>query len=181
MKIGKRFNELSLSQYKHYIDHYKKYIDFNILGLYRSICENEKLDLNAKIQVRDYANDTFLKTFKFYQLKDPATYFDLITLGKELTEPDKFQIWKDIKSNQEKILKSKRIKHRNFGSYSKHNCGIDWCPYDGLMIKKGSRFTESEIHFDSDKNNYEAKNKSAKNKKSRKNIRKIIDDELDLI
>jgi len=181
MKIDKRFNELTISQYKHYIDDYKKYTDFNVLGLYRSICENEKLDLEAKIEIRDYANITFLKTFEFYQLKDPDTYFNLITLGKELTKPDEYQIWENIRTNQERILKDKKIKHRNFGTYSKHNCGIDWCPYDGLMIKKGSKFTESEIHFDSDHKDYGAKKKSEKNKKSRKNIQKIIDDELDLI
>lgn len=181
MKIGKQFNELTLNQYKHYIDEYKKYTDFNVLGLYRSICENEKLALDAKIEIRDYANLTFIKTFEFYQLKDPKTYFDLITLGKELTEPDQYQIWRDIISNQEKILKDKKIRHRNFGTYSKHNCGINWCPYDGMMIKKGSKFTESEIHFDSDKKNYGAKNKSRRNKQSRKNSQKIIDDELDLI
>ncbi|VAW11216.1 hypothetical protein MNBD_BACTEROID03-2545, partial [hydrothermal vent metagenome] len=61
------------------------------------------------------------------QLKDPQTYFSVITLGKKLTVADERQIWNDIILNQEKILKEKRIKHRNFGDYSKHNCGDKNC------------------------------------------------------
>ena len=63
MKIGKLFNQLSKSQYIHYIYNRKKYTDFNTLGLYRSICENEKLTLTEKIEIRDYANTIFGKTF----------------------------------------------------------------------------------------------------------------------
>jgi len=179
MKIGKPFNQLNKSDYFHYIDHYKKYTDFNTLGLYRSICENEKLELNDRIEIRDYANVIFGKTFNFYQLKDPRTYFDLTTLGLELTVADEKQIWDDIIINQEKILSEKKIKHRNFGDYSKHNCGHDACPYNGLMIKQGSFFAESSIHFKSDKNSYAAKTKSKRIKKERKNKHRIIRDEFD--
>jgi len=70
MKIGKKFNQLSKSQYYHFIDNYKKYTDFNTLGLYRSITENERLSLEDQIEIRDYANLIFGKTFNFYQLKD---------------------------------------------------------------------------------------------------------------
>lgn len=104
---------MSVSEYKHYIDNHKKYTDFNTLGLYRSIGENEKLNISDKIEIRDYANETFGKTFNFYQLKAPGMYFELITLGDELTEGDENQIWEEIRKNQQEILKKKRIKHRN--------------------------------------------------------------------
>ncbi|QHI34667.1 hypothetical protein IMCC3317_00100 [Kordia antarctica] len=179
MKIGKKFNQLEKNEYFHFIDNFKKYTDFNTLGMYRSICENEKLGLNDRIEIRDYANTIFGKTFDFYQLKDPKTYFDLTTLGKEMTQADERKVWDDIRINQEKILSKKKIKHRNFGEYSKHNCGCEDCPYNGIMIKQGSRFTESHMWFESDKNEYAAKEKSAKIKKQRKNSRKIISDDLE--
>ncbi|PIA80329.1 hypothetical protein BFR04_16825 [Gaetbulibacter sp. 4G1] len=179
MKIGRQFNKLNKSEYIYYIDNNKKYTDFNTLGLYRSICENDKLNLVEKIEIRDYANRLFEKTFNFYQLKDPLTYFNLIVLGEELTVADERKIWDDIKTNQEKILSKKKIRHRNFGDYSKHNCGYEDCPYNGLMIKQGSKFTENFMHFDSDKNSYDAKNKSVRIKKQRKNKTKIIRDELE--
>jgi len=179
MKIGKKFNQISKSDYFHFIDNYKKYTDFNTLGMYRSICENEKLELSDRIEIRDYANAVFGKTFNFYQLKDPKTFFDLTTLGIELTIADERQIWNDIRVNQEKILSEKKIKHRNFGEYSKHNCGYTDCPYHGIMIKQGSRLTESHIWFESDKNEYAAKSKSERIKKQRKNKNRIIRDELD--
>lgn len=179
MKIGKKFNQLSKSEYFHYIDNYKKYTDFNTFGMYRSICENEKLEISDRIEIRDYANTVFAKTFNFYQLKDPKTFFDLTTLGMQLTVADERQVWNDIRVNQEKILSEKKIKHRNFGEYSKHNCGYDDCPYNGMMIKQGSRFTESHMWFESDKNEYSAKEKSERVKKQRKNKSQIIRDALD--
>nr|WP_321222452.1 hypothetical protein [uncultured Psychroserpens sp.] len=179
MKIGKKFNQLNKSDYFHIIDNYKKYTDFNTLGLYRSISENNNLKLSDQIEIRDYANTIFSKTFNFYQLKDPQTYFNLTTLGLELTVADERQIWDDIKTNQEKILSQKKIKHRNFGDYSKHNCGYNDCPYNGLMIKQGSQFAEGNIHFKSDKNRNEAKLKSKRHKKQRKNKNQIIRDEFD--
>ncbi|WP_179346016.1 hypothetical protein [Winogradskyella ursingii] len=179
MKIGRKFNQLHKSEYFHFIDNHKKYTDFNTLGMYRSICENEKLNLDDRIEIRDYANSTFGKTFNFYQLKDPKTNFDLTTLGMDLTQADARQLWDDIKVNQQKILAEKRIKHRNFGEYSKHNCGYANCPYNGLMIKQGSGLTENHMWFKEDKNQYVAKDKSARNKIQRKNIRHIIRDELD--
>ena len=179
MKIGKRFNELSKSDYFHFIDNYKKYSDFNTLGMYRSICENEKLSLNDRIEIRDYANTVFGKTFEFYQLKDPKTYFDLSTLGYEMTAADERKVWDDIIINQEKILSKKKIKHRNFGEYSKHNCGYDDCKFNGLMIKQGSGLAESSMHFRSDKNTDAAKLKSNRIKKERRNKNQIIKDNLD--
>lgn len=179
MKIGRKFNQLSKSEYFHFIDNYKKYTDFNTLGMYRSICENDKLELNDRIELRDYANTIFGKTFDFYQLKDPKTYFDLTTLGKEMTQADESKIWDNIRMNQEKILYKKKIKHRNFGEYSKHNCGYEDCPYNGIMIKQGSRLTESHMWFESDKSEHAAKEKSDRVKKQRKNNHKIIRDELE--
>ena len=87
----------------------------------------------------------------FLQVKDPWTYFSLVVLGEEeLTKADEKKVWDGIRYNQEKILKEKRITHRNFGSYSRHNCGYDACPYKGVMFKQGSKFLEDKIHFKSD-------------------------------
>ncbi|MBC7863942.1 MAG: hypothetical protein IAF38_13280 [Bacteroidia bacterium] len=168
MKIGKNFNALTLKEYFLFIDNYKKYTDFNTLGLYRSITENKKLELEQKIELREYANKTFRKTFDFLQLKDPGTYFDVITLGQALTDADKDKIWKDIRNNQQKILTDKKIKHRSFGVYSKHVCGYDKCPYEGVMFKKGSFFLDREMHFKSDKNRHGIQRKAERSKKERK-------------
>ena len=51
MKIGRKFNQISKSEYFHYIDNNKKYTDFNTLGMYRSICENKKLELSDQIEI----------------------------------------------------------------------------------------------------------------------------------
>jgi hypothetical protein len=180
MKIGKRFNQLTFKQYIYVIKNYKKYSDFNALGLYRSICETKKLNLNEKIEIRELANQKFGKTFNFLQLKDPSTYVDLITLGQSLTAADESQIWDDISVNQEKILKKKKIRHRNFGTYSKHNCGYDFCDYNGLMIRQGSYWAESEMHFDSDKNRYNRKDKSRRLKRKGKSKRDFLNEIDDL-
>jgi hypothetical protein len=174
MKIIKKFNLFSKSEYKYHIENHKKFIDFNTLGLYQSILENEKLNLADKIVVRDFANRFFQKIFEFLQVKDPFTYFELITLGETLTKGDERQIWKQIIINQEKILKSKKIKHRNFGIYSKHNCGYETCNFNGLMTEQGSYFTEHEMRFDSDKNRYSAKLKSQRFKKERRKEKETI-------
>jgi hypothetical protein len=174
MEIGQKFNQLTLKEYFFYIDNHKKYTDFNTLGLYRSIVENEKLTLDEKIEVREYAHKFFKKSFDFLQLKDPDTFVSVVTIGQSLTVADKSQIWSDIIANQEKILKDKRIKHRNFGQYSKHNCGNPDCQFNGLMIKKGSLLEERSIHFQGDKNKYQAKVKSVRRKKERKSQQDII-------
>jgi hypothetical protein len=179
MVIGKKFNQLRKDEYFDLIDNYKKYLDFNTLGMYRSICENESLDLSDRIELRDYANVVFEKTFNFYQLKDPKTFFDLSTLGLEMTVADEKQVWNDIRINQEKILADKKIKHRNFGEYSKHNCGYEDCPYNGLMMKQGSYLAESGMHFNSDRNKVSNKKKSERMKKQRKNKHRIIREDFD--
>lgn len=179
MEIGRKFNTLTLSEYLLYIDNYKKYKDFNTLGLYRSIIENENLSPEDKIAVREYAHKTFKKTFDFLQLKDPKTYVEVEYLGQEITKGDEEKIWDDIRKNQQQILADKRIKHRNFGDYSKHNCGRDNCVLNGIMIRQGSWLAESNIHFEGDKNKYQQKLKSDKRKSDRKNERQIIKGEFD--
>ena len=179
MEIGQKFNTLTLDEYFFYIDNYKKYTDFNTLGLYRSIIENSKLTLDDKIAVREYAHKTFRKTFDFLQLKDPKTFVDVTYLGQELTKGDIEQIWKEIRTNQQKILTDKKIKHRNFGEYSKHNCGYETCVWNGVMIRQGSWLMESNMHFDGDKNKYQQRLKSERRKFDRKNEKRIITKELE--
>ena len=151
MKIGKQFKQLTYREYLDVIDRSEKYTDFNILGLYRSLWENEKLSLEQKIEIRDLVHRDFIKTFEFLQLKDPLTYIEVSTLGLDLTVADERQLWKNVRTNQETILKAKRIKHRNFGIYSKHDCGYEHCYYNGMMIRQGSRLAESNMHFDGDR------------------------------
>lgn len=151
MKIKQKFNSLTYSEYIYLIDNHKKFSNFNTLRLFRSLVETHKLDLNQLVEIRNYASVRFPKTFEFLQLKDPYTYFDLKTIGENMTVADEEKIWEDIRFNQEKILKDKKIKHRNFGEYSKHNCGHESCPYNGLMIKQGSFLAERNMRFNSDK------------------------------
>jgi len=179
MEIGQKFNTLTLKEYFFYIDNYKKYKDFNTLGLYRSIVENVKLTLDEKISVREHAHKTFKKTFDFLQLKDPKTFVDVTYLSQELTKGDEAKIWDDIRTNQQKILDDKKIKHRNFGEYSKHNCGHETCPWNGVMIRQGSWLTEGNMHFDSDKNKYQQKVKSEKRNSERKNEKQIIERDIE--
>jgi hypothetical protein len=178
MEIGQKFNRLTLKEYFFYIDNHKKYKDFNTLGLYRSIVENENLTLDGKIAVREYAHKLFKKAFDFLQLKDPKTFVEVEYLGQELTKGDEQNIWDKVRQNQQKILEGKKIKHRNFGEYSKHNCGYDTCVYNGLMIKQGSWLVESNMHFDSDQNKYQQKIKSDRYKSDRKKEKQIINREL---
>jgi hypothetical protein len=178
MEIGQKFNTLTLKEYFFYIDNHKKFKDFNTLGIYRSIVENEKLTLDDKLAVREYAHKVFRKTFNFLQLKDPKTYVEVEHLGEELTVGDEQNIWDNVRRNQQKILEAKKIKHRNFGEYSKHNCGYDNCVWNGLMIRQGSWLTESNIHFQSDNNKYQQKLKSDRRKSDRKKEKLIISKEL---
>jgi hypothetical protein len=176
MKIDQPFNKLTFSEYIFYIDNFKKHTDFNTLGLYRSLTENEILSLEEKITIREYANKTFQKAFNFLQVKDPMTFFLVSTLGENLTKADKYQIWQDIRKNQQIILRDKKIKHRNFGDYSKHNCGLEDCPFNGIMIKQGALMSECSMRFTGDKDKYMTEKKAKKVKSERKNIKKVISD-----
>lgn len=180
MKIGRALNTLTRSEYEHYIPEHKKYTDFNTLGLYRSILENNKLSLDEKIEIREMAHEYFIKTFNFLQLKDPRTYLEVSTLGIELTVADERQLWEDIRLNQEKIIKEKKLNHRNFGQYSKHDCGYEDCPLNGIMIKEGSLMAEWDMHFLGDQDKFQKKLKSGKRKSDRKSQDQIIKDELDI-
>lgn len=173
MKLGK-FNKLNFKEYYFYIDNHKKYTDFNVLGLYRSILENHKLAFNEQIAVRDYAHKLFQKSFDFLQLKDPRVYFELSYLGVAMTEADKRQIWQEIIGYQRKILADKRIKHRNFGIYSKHTCGHENCPYNGLMTQKGSFLEYHPMQMSLDGRRSSAQSKSDSRRKDRKRQRAII-------
>jgi hypothetical protein len=179
MKIERQFNELNFEEYKFYIDNHKKYSDFNTLGLYRSISENDIINTKEKILIRDYANQIFQKTFDFLQIKDPWTYIRVQTLGMELTNGDKEELWRKIRENQQKILKQKRIRHQNFGEYSKHNCGYETCAMNGIMIKQGSFMAEYEMSL-GNICRYVQKLKSNKIKSERKSENKIINEQLNL-
>jgi hypothetical protein len=119
VKIGVKFNQLTYREYIYILDRHQKYTDFNPLALYRSIVENDKLNLDQKIAIRDLAHQQFFKFFEFLQIKDPFTYVKVSTLGETLTAGENDRLWENIRKNQEKILKTKRIKHRNFGINSK--------------------------------------------------------------
>lgn len=41
MKINRKFNTLNFKEYLYFIENHKQFSDFNTLGLYRSIIENE--------------------------------------------------------------------------------------------------------------------------------------------
>jgi hypothetical protein len=179
MKLGRPFKKMTFSEYFYSIKAHEIFSDWNTLGLYRSLIEQEKLTLEEKIKVRDFAHTFFQKQFDFLQLKDPKTYIEVCSLGLEMTKADERQMWETVKQNQQKILKEKKIKHRNFGEYSKHNCGYETCRFNGIMVKQGSFMCESNMRFDSDKNAGAAKFKSEKLKKDRKNQRQIIDEDLE--
>lgn len=180
MKIDRPFNTFSKQDYLEIVPEHKKYTDFNTLGLYRSILENENLSLDEKFEVFELANEHFQKTFDFLVLKDPRTWFDLTHLGKELSHSQERDLWQEVKHRQEKILKDKRLGHRNFGTYSKHDCGVPHCPYDGLMVHPKSPLAESHIHFDSDKKTYSVQENAKKRKSDRKKHRRIIDSDEEL-
>jgi len=178
MNIGRKFNELNLEEYIFFIDNHKKYEDFNTLGLYRSLLENKILSLQDKIAIRIHAHSLFKKNFDFLQLKDPKTFVDVSNLGMDLTKADEKKVWDDVIKNQQKILNDKRIRHRNFGTYSKHDCPYDDCIYKGLMVTPNSRLAWGSMHFDGEKNKHQQKAKSERRKSERKREQLIINERL---
>lgn len=122
MKLTQKFNQLTFLEYVKVIERYRDYSNFNVLGLFRSILENNKLDLDRKIEIRDMAIAKFERQFEFLQLKDPRTHIELQILGRaEVTSADRDRLWQDLIASQQKNLAAKKIKHRNFGTYSKHS------------------------------------------------------------
>jgi hypothetical protein len=178
MKVGKQFNTLTYSEYLQLIERYEKFTDFNTLGLFRSITEASKLSLEQKLELRKVAIATFPKAFDFLQVKDPSTYFRVNTLGEILTVADEKQAWENIRHNQQAILKSKKLKHRNFGTYGRHNCGYDTCPIKGVMFKQAS-LSAASMYFHSDKDDYAAQAKAEMRKKDRKAQRQLVAQNLD--
>jgi hypothetical protein len=175
MKLTQKFNQLTFKEYIGVIDRSEDYSDFNVLGLFRSILENDKLDLAQKIEVRDIAIAKFERQFEFLQLKDPHMQIELQVLGwEDITIADRDRLWKDLIANQQKILAAKQIKHRNFGNYSKHDCGYESCPYNGVMIKRGSNLTEAKIIFPTDEHTCRKKWKVDRQRKSQREFRDNI-------
>ncbi len=180
MKLTKKFNQFTLAEYIDVLERHRDYSNFNVLGLFRSILENEKLDFAQKLEVKEIAISKFAKQFEFLQLKDPYTYIEIQALGQEdLTIADKSQMWKNLIVHQQKMLIAKKIGHRNFGTYSKHDCGIESCYYNGLMIKRGSILTESSIRFPTDEHTCRKQFKVERQRKSQRDFRDRIS-QLDL-
>ena len=176
MKVGKQFNTLTYGEYLHLIANHKKFTDFNTLGLFRSIVETTKLSLEQKLELRQVAIAAFAKTFDFLQLKDPQTYFKVSTLGETLTQADVSQAWDNIKRNQQRILEGKQLKHRNLGTYSKHECGQVTCYMEGLMTKQGSTLASyggGAMGFGSDTCSWSKELKAARRKQDRKSEHRI--------
>jgi hypothetical protein len=179
MEIKKQFNEMTLNEIISYIKNKDRYTNFNTLGLYRAIVESTKMSLEEKLELRTFAHGIFQKSFDFLQLKDPKTYMEVSTLGEEKTKADERQLWRNVVAYQQKMIDEKKVSHRNFGIYSIHDCGYETCPYNGIMIHRGSRLAESNMHFETDKNQTVGYVKSERRKKDRKNEKLIIKDELE--
>ena len=181
MKISRRLNTFSYSEYIHLLKIYARYTDFNSLGLFRSILENEKLTAKQKTEIRDAAIGTFPKFFAFLQVKDPWTYRKLTLLGQDFTKADEDLLRDIIELNQQKILADKRIKHRNFGIYSKHSCGYDTCHMNGLMIKQSSLLSEYNMVTPSRRpQKYSTFSKAERRKQERKSKHQIIQTDLNI-
>ncbi|MCB2410814.1 hypothetical protein [Hymenobacter lucidus] len=176
MKINQQFNTLSLGEFQYLLEHHRKYTDFNTLGLFRGIVESAKLTLYEKRLLRTQVIAAFSKPYNFLQLKDPVTYLALSTLGEELTVADEKQAWQNIRTNQQRILADKRLRHRNFGTYSKHLCGYENCHLQGLMIRQGSILADgSEMRFCADKGRWGGQqSKADKRWQERKSMKKLV-------
>ena len=120
MKINKKFNQMNMAEYRHYIAHHQKYADFNPLGLYRSILENPKLDEAAQREILALANRHFQRFYDFLPAKDPQTYFELSLLGQPpLSDAQRFQYYWKIREQGEKLAKAKGIRNHRVGSMTK--------------------------------------------------------------
>jgi hypothetical protein len=178
MKLGRPFKKLKFADYLVFIPMHDRFSDWNTLGLYRSIIEHATMTIEEKLQVRDLAHRYFQKQFDFLQLKDPKTYMDICSIGQEMTKADTRQLWENVRTAQEKILAEKKFGHRNFGIYGKHDCGYPDCFMNGLMVRSGSKFCESTMRFDTDKNMVSGQIKSERMKRDRKNRKQFIDEGL---
>ncbi|MFA8300806.1 MAG: hypothetical protein ACEPOV_11630 [Hyphomicrobiales bacterium] len=173
MKIDKRFNQFTYKEYIYFIDNHKKYKNFNTLALYRSIIENKKLNEDERIKIRDYSNKLFYKFFEFLKVKDLKTYVCLITLGKDLTPIQFNQLEDKIHTEAKNILRKKRIKYHHFGVAIK---------YDDPENHQNSFMIHLKEHknlVDSNHNSISKNAKSTHYKKERKNIKQVIQNELE--
>jgi hypothetical protein len=177
MRTIEKYSDLTYQEYLKVISAHKKKKNYT-LGLFRSILENTKLTVVEKIQVRDEALIIFAKSFNFLQVKDPKTYAALTMLGKVVTAGEDRALWKTIAHNQEKILHAKNLKHRNFGTYSKHLCGIETCKMNGMMVQQGGYACEYEMSLphDSAKQNKGRNAKIAKTEQKHKRWKKQEED-----
>ncbi|TAF65675.1 MAG: hypothetical protein EAZ55_07890 [Cytophagales bacterium] len=158
MQIEKPFSQYTYTKLIYLLEHKEQYKNFNTLGFFRGILENKKMTLEEKIQLRDKAITVFSKFYEFLQVKDPHTYLKLETLGQELSWGNLRNLWKEIYKKQSLILKQKRIKHRNFGTYSKHNCGYADCHLNQLMLKQNSWFKEDILTLKEETKHFRSKN-----------------------
>jgi hypothetical protein len=126
MVSGKKYNDYQYEELKELLDKGQADKEINVLGFYRSLLENKHLSVEQAIELRETAHGHFQKQFNFFQIKDPSTYLKVTLLGEEYTKGDEDNLWRQIVRNQQSILKEKRIKHRNFGTYSIHNCDYEW-------------------------------------------------------
>ena len=152
MNINQPFNELSATRIREIIQNYKQYKDFNRLGLFRGLIESECLSPEERTSLQKLARKTFDRYFDFLVIKDPDTWWT--TLHPNWVEnsfSDRLDRWRKIEHHQRVIIERKGLGHRNFGTYSKHDCGYEDCPLNGVMIKKNDpRRNNCRIHFSSD-------------------------------
>ncbi|SEQ79602.1 hypothetical protein [Neolewinella agarilytica] len=169
MKIGRPINQLTARALRRLLSDYRRYTDFNRLGLFRGILESQILNPHEKQEIRDLAKETFRKYYDFLVVKDPYTWDRLEHLGENRNRQQEGQDWKEIRRKQEEILRRKRIRHRNFGVYSRHDCGYETCNVNNCMTRpKGPNRYGSEMSFDSDRYKYARKEKSRRHKQQRR-------------
>lgn len=111
----------------------------------------------------------------FLQIKNPVNFIELSTLGRNLGASGRKHFWVEFIINQAEMVGDKRIRHRNLGVCSEHNCGYENCHLNGLMIRPVSVLKEGRMHFDKDKNRYSAGLKSQRSGKERIEEKKIIE------
>ena len=58
-------------------------------------------------------------------------------------------------------------------------CGDESCTWNGIMVRQNSWLAENNMHFIGDKNKYQQKIKSERNKIERKNKKSILKKELE--
>lgn len=76
-----QYNTLAMSTLLELLESYKKDKNFNNPGFFRSILENDQLNLGDKIFLNNRAIEIMPKSYEFLQVKDPGLYLNLETLG----------------------------------------------------------------------------------------------------